>query len=97
MNESLKESLKNETWNKSKIHSKASKVGILHNSPTYTVCECCDQPIDKVPIEIFEHTKEFEVYGFGYSLWFSFLKYCIFLVIVLIASKTASELYMATK
>jgi hypothetical protein len=44
---------------------------------------------------MWEHTKEFETYGFGYPLWFSFLKYCIILMLVLIASKTANEMYMA--
>jgi hypothetical protein len=44
---------------------------------------------------MWEHTKELETYGFGYPLWFSFLKYCIILMLVLIASKTANEMYMA--
>lgn len=37
------------------------------------------------------------MFGFGYPLWYSFLKYCGILVLVLIISSTATSIYQATK
>jgi hypothetical protein len=48
-------------------------------------------------MSICEHSKEFKMFGYGYPLWFSFLKHCMLLVFVLIISKTATEIYIATQ
>lgn len=47
MNSSIKEKMIEDTWDKAKIHSKASKVGVPMNLDHYTICPCCDQILEK--------------------------------------------------
>ena len=41
------------------------------------------------------HAKELEFMGFGFPLWYSFLKYCIVLTMILIVSESCVSVYQA--
>jgi hypothetical protein len=41
------------------------------------------------------HAKELEFLGFGFPLWFTFLKYCAILVLMLIVSESFVSVYKA--
>jgi hypothetical protein len=53
--------------------------------------------MDKKVFDLKIHIKKLEVFGHGYPLYFSFLKYCIVLILVLIVSRTGVSTYMAIK
>jgi hypothetical protein len=84
-------------WNFAHQHAKASKPGLvenIHTQKTINVfCPCCLKPIVKKEIPLFENSKELEFLGFGFPLYFIFIKYCIVLILVLIVTYSGISLF----
>jgi len=81
-------------WRFAYFHAKSTKPGICTDEKP-ELCDCCLNIIHKEPVDIGIHTKELEFMGFGFPLWFSFLKYCIILTIILIISEASVSVYQA--
>lgn len=59
------------------------------------ICRCCYLPINKEDPPLCAHSKELEFLGFGFPLFYQFLKMCILLLFLSIASYNAMSLRQA--
>ncbi len=86
-------------WELATKHGQASMIGYPESSSedniSATLCPCCLQIIEKTPIPICVNSKELELLGFGFPLFYSFLKNCMILLIILICSYNAISLKKA--
>lgn len=76
-------------WELAALHGQSSKAGKLHENISrqdLLACKCCFNIVHKDPIPICENAKELEFLGFGFPLFYSFMKDCIILLIILISS-----------
>lgn len=82
-------------WEEAKIHGKAANVGYYDELST-NVCHCCNQHIDKTEIPICDTTKSLEFLGFGFPLFYMFIRNCILLLILMICVSNILALVEAT-
>lgn len=85
-------------WEIAIEHGQASKTGITPenaNKSTTELCPCCLNVIYKDPTPFCVNSKETEFLGFGFPLYFVFLKNCIILLFLSICSYNALSLYWA--
>ena len=85
-------------WKKAERHGRASLPGKPKpEEERGDKCDCCMKEIDKEPIPVSTNSKELDVLGFGFPLYFIFLKYCIILIILLIVTYTAIGIFWSIK
>lgn len=86
-------------WELATKHGNASSIGYPNltsgENLSGTLCPCCLHLLEKTPIPISVNSKELEFLGFGFPLFYSFLKNCMILMILLICSYNALELKKA--
>ena len=87
-------------WDLATKHGKASMIGgypaqTSEDGGSPTLCPCCLQLVEKTSIPISVNSKELEFLGFGFPLFYSFLKNCMILLIILICSYNAISLKKA--
>jgi len=86
-------------WKFAENHAKAVKPGIadgLHMKTGNSVfCQCCLKPVEKEDVPLCANSKELEFLGFGFPLYFIYLKYSIVLILILICSYCGVSLYWA--
>jgi len=83
-------------WNKAEIHGKASKVG-AYDEESREVCHCCQQKVHKQDIPLCENTKTLEFLGFGFPLFYMFIRNCIILLLLLIVSNNLISLFISVQ
>ena len=81
-------------WEQAKVHGEASRVG-FYDQLDNDMCPCCQQKIHKKLIPIGENTKSLEFLGFGFPLFYMFIRNCIILLILLIISNNFISLYIS--
>lgn len=82
-------------WIQAERHAMASRAGHPTKDPqlgSTVLCKCCFNHIHKDPAPLCENSKELEFLGFGYPLFYTFLKNCIMLLICLICTYSAYAL-----
>lgn len=81
-------------WKEAEIHGQASRVGFYDEMST-NLCGCCKQKVQKEEIPICENTKSLEFLGFGFPLFYMFIRNCIILLILLIISNNFISLFIS--
>lgn len=83
-------------WKLAEIHGKASKVGFYdETSPQF--CRCCFQKTQKEEIPLCENTKSLEFLGFGFPLFYMFIRNCILLLVLLIISNNLISIFISVQ
>lgn len=82
-------------WEFALMHGEASKVGIRSKNKKILVCRCCLNAVFKDRLPLCENSKELELIGFGFPLYYVFFKYCILLLLLLICTYSAISLFWA--
>lgn len=84
-------------WELAELHGMATMPGIVQSSSQYEeeLCPCCYNTIYKDKAPLCDNSKQLEFLGFGFPLYFVFIKYCIVLLLILIASYNFITLYWA--
>lgn len=85
-------------WDIAMEHGQASKTGILpanETNSTTDLCPCCLNVVYKDPAPLCANAKDTEFLGFGFPLFYVFLKNCIILLLLSICSYSALSLYWA--
>jgi hypothetical protein len=74
-------------WELAKVHAKSTVAGRAPGD-THEVsrCPCCYRKIVTEPIGLFSNSKELEVLGYAFPLYFKFLKYAMILILFQICS-----------
>ncbi len=74
-------------WELAKVHAKSTVAGRAPGD-THEVsrCPCCFRKIVTEPIGLFSNSKELEVLGYAFPLYFKFLKYAMILILFQICS-----------
>jgi hypothetical protein len=92
----------NPDWAFAAAHGQASKVGLVSNkkdgsklTSKTAICRCCLNVIYKDPAPMCSNSKDLEMIGFGFPLYFVFLKNCIILLLLSIFSYSGLSLYWA--
>lgn len=83
-------------WQEATQHALASKIGFPPDSSSagsISICPCCYEHINKTQISLFENTKELEFLGFGFPLYFSFVRNCVMLLFLSVCSYNLIALY----
>ena len=53
--------------------------------------------VHKEQVSLNIHSKELEFLGFGFPLWYSFLKNCAMLLMIIVITQSTFSLYIAVK
>ncbi|KAL4498327.1 hypothetical protein ABPG72_013133 [Tetrahymena utriculariae] len=85
-------------WKAAEKHGLARKVGIDRRpSPNvpleYDICPCCKYQIQKEMISIWEDPQKLSFLGSGYPLFFNYMEYCIYILVVIIISSGAFNIF----
>lgn len=88
-------------WKFAEEHAKANKPGLVDDRmnpiSSNLICPCCLKTIIKNEIPLLSNSKQMEFMGFGFPLYFIFIKYCIILLLVLICSYSTISVYLGIK
>ena len=90
----------NPNWKEACNHGKAMSVGLppsKEEEPLTSVCPCCLNIINKKPAPFCENVKQLEFIGFGFPLFYSYIKNCILLLLLSICSYNCLSLYWAVR
>jgi hypothetical protein len=87
----------NPDWKFAAKHADATRPGMMTEEHEKEECICCFKQINKVPLPLCENSKELEFLGFGFPLYFIFMKFAMFILLVEIVNYTAIELYFAIR
>ena len=68
-------------WAAAENHGKARRPGIA-SAANSAFCQCCFNPIQKEPIPLCDNSKVLSNLGYGYPLYFIFVKYLIALMLL---------------
>lgn len=86
-------------WEFATKHGKASLTGTASIGKSKIskseICPCCFQFVYKDPVPICTNPKELEFLGFGFPLFYIFLKNCMILLLIAICSYNAISLKKA--
>lgn len=88
----------NPDWQAAELHGISTYPGIINQDKSKNsniICPCCLNAIHKDQAPLCENSKELEFLGFGFPLFYVFLKYCIILLLVSITSYNGIALYWA--
>ncbi len=81
-------------WKEAELHGKAARVGFFDEN-SKDICHCCHQKTEKREIPLCENTKSLEFLGFGFPLFYMFIRNCIILLLLLIISNSLISLVTA--
>lgn len=95
-------------WNLAQNHAKACRPGrpvkakepasstsISMENPRNQLCECCLNIIHKEDVSLLNNSKQLEFLGFGFPLYFIFIKYAIALLLLQIVTYAALSISWA--
>ena len=88
----------NPDWEQAGRHGLASRAGLSMDGATINstlLCRCCFSVVYKDPVPMCENSKSLEFLGFGFPLFYAFLKNCIILLISLICTYSSFALKSA--
>lgn len=88
----------NPDWQFAETHGMASKTGFVDfkaNDQSTQICKCCHNFVHQEKLPICVHSKELAFLGFGFPLFYSFMKNCILLLVILICSYSGFSLFLA--
>jgi hypothetical protein len=68
------------------VHAKAVSVGKPNHGSHREVCDCCNNVVDREPMDLGTNIKNLSFLGFGIPLYFLFLQYCIILNLLLVVT-----------
>ena len=83
-------------WDKAAIHRLASRIGTYHEDDK-EICHCCHEPINKEKIPLCQDSKTLEFIGFGFPLFYMFLRNCIVLLFLLITTEGIISTYISVR
>jgi hypothetical protein len=81
-------------WKQAEVHGRASKVG-TYDEGSGDVCDCCQEKVHKEEIPLCENTKTLEFLGFGFPLFYMFIRNCIILLLLLIISNNLISIFIS--
>lgn len=84
-------------WRFAELHGMASRTGYnkydQNDNDGIIICRCCLNIVHQKQVPLCVHSKELEFLGFGFPLFYAFVKNCILLLIVMIFSYNAISLF----